>query len=97
MSYGKIQIKIAEPNVWENLSTLVWQSVHGKPLPKGCVIRFINGDITDYSPDNLIAVTRAQNLQLNHLNIQTYDIDSMKVALIDIEIRSQISKRKREN
>lgn len=96
MSYGKIQIKIAEPNVWENLSTLVWQSVHGKPLPKGCVIRFINGDITDYSPDNLIAVTRAQNLQLNHLNIQTYDIDSMKAALLDIEIRSQISKRKQE-
>lgn len=96
MSYGKVQIKIAEPNVWENLSTLVWQSVHGKPLPKGHVIRFINGDITDYSPDNLMAITRAQNLRLNHLHIQTYDVDSIKAALIEIEIKSQISKRKRE-
>ena len=96
ISYGKIQIKVAEPNKWEWLATLIWQSVHKKTLPKGCVIRFANGDITDYSPENLVAVTRAQNAMLNHMHINAYDEDSLKAALLICELKMQKHKRERD-
>lgn len=94
--YGKIQIKIAEPNKWEWLATLIWQSVHRQALPKGYYIRFANGDITDYSPENLVAITKAQNAMLNHMHIKTYDADSLKAALLMCELRMQKNKRKKD-
>lgn len=93
--YGKIQIKIAEPKSWEWLATLIWQSVHKKALPDGCIIRFANEDITDYSPENLVAITKAQNAVLNHLHIHTYDADSLKAALLICDLKMQQSKRKK--
>lgn len=93
--YGKIQIKIAEPKSWEWLATLIWQSVHKKALPEGCIIRFANEDITDYSPENLVAITKAQNAVLNHLHIHTYDADSLKAALLICDLKMQQSKRKK--
>jgi len=95
ISYGKIQLKIAEPNKWEWLATLIWQSVHKKALPEGCIIRFANEDITDYSPENLVAITKAQNAVLNHLHIHTYDADSLKAALLICDLKMQQSKRKK--
>lgn len=95
ISYGKIQIKIAEPNKWEWLATLIWQSVHKKALPEGCIIRFANEDITDYSPENLVAITKAQNAVLNHLHIHTYDADSLKAAMLICDLKMQQSKRKK--
>lgn len=95
ISYGKIQIKIAEPKSWEWLATLIWQSVHKKALPEGCIIRFANEDITDYSPENLVAITKAQNAVLNHLHIHTYDADSLKAALLICDLKMQQSKRKK--
>lgn len=93
--YGKIQIKIAEPKSWEWLATLIWQSVHKKALPEGCIIRFANEDITDYSPENLVTITKAQNAVLNHLHIHTYDADSLKAALLICDLKMQQSKRKK--
>lgn len=93
--YGKVQIKIAEPKSWEWLATLIWQSVHKKALPEGCIIRFANEDITDYSPENLVAITKAQNAVLNHLHIHTYDADSLKAALLICDLKMQQSKRKK--
>ena len=93
--YGKIQIKIAEPKSWEWLATLIWQSVHKKALPEGCIIRFANEDITYYSPENLVAITKAQNAVLNHLHIHTYDADSLKAALLICDLKMQQSKRKK--
>lgn len=93
--YGKVQIKIAEPKSWEWLATLIWQSVHKKSLPEGCIIRFANEDITDYSPENLVAITKAQNAVLNHLHIHTYDADSLKAALLICDLKMQQSKRKK--
>ena len=95
LSYGKIQIKIAEPNVWENLCVLVWQSVNKRPFPKGCVIRFANGDITDYSPENLVILTRAQNAIINQRNIKTCDKESLEAAKLVADIIMASGRKKR--
>lgn len=97
ISYGRIQIKIAEPNVWENLATLVWQSAHKKALPKGHVIRFANNDNTDYSPENLIAVSRAQNAVINHLHINPYDAETLRAAILIADIKMEKKRRKKGN
>ena len=92
--YGKIQIKVAEPNKWEWLATLIWQSVHKQALPKGYVIRFANGDISDYSPDNLVAITKAQNAMLNHMNVKTCNADELKAMLLICDLKMTVTRRK---
>ena len=92
--YGKIQIKIAEPNKWEWLATLIWQSVNKQSLPRGHVIRFANGDITDYSPENLVAITKAQNAMLNHMNVATHNADEQRAMLLICDMKMTMTRRK---
>ena len=96
LSYGVIQIKIADPNVWEWLHILIWQSVHKQALPKGYIVRFADGDKTHYSPDNLVAVSRAQNAVINHLGIKTYDRESLEIAKTIANL-SMEKERRRKN
>ena len=63
-SDGYLWRKLAEPDVWRQVHILVWEEANG-PLPEGMLVTFLNGDRTDCSPDNLMAVSRDENAHLN--------------------------------
>lgn len=50
---------------WRFVHILVWEKHHGRELPKGHIVRFKDGDIDNLDPDNLVAVTRAENAVIN--------------------------------
>ena len=62
---GYLTVKLREPNVWGFLHELVWASVHGWPRPPGTVIAFRDGNRQNCDPDNLFAMTRADNMARN--------------------------------
>lgn len=62
-SDGYIWRKIAEPDVWRQRHILEWESRNG-PLPDGMLVTFLNGDRTDFRPENLMAVTLDENAHL---------------------------------
>ena len=53
--YGYIEIKIAEPSVWELKHRYVWQQAYG-PIPERHAIIFKNRNQLDCSLDNLLLV-----------------------------------------
>lgn len=70
---GHILMKVPEKNPYTNAPTrykakhvYVYEQVHG-PIPKGCVVFFLDGDNLNCDPENLIAVSRAELLNLNRL------------------------------
>ena len=58
-----IRVKVAEPNVWRQRSHIVWEEANGKPLPEGWILRRIDGDPSNDSPENLKAMPRSRHLQ----------------------------------
>lgn len=50
--------KVAEPNVWQMAHRWLWEQHHGA-IPAGWVVRFIDGDSTNITIDNLHCLPRA--------------------------------------
>ncbi len=61
---GYVRVKVAEPNIWRPRGHLVWEAAHGKPFPKGLVLRRKDGDRLNDEPENLVAVSRGQNIRI---------------------------------
>ena len=49
---------------WRFVHVIVWEQSNG-PLPKGNLVRFRDSDITNFSPGNLVALTRGENVVIN--------------------------------
>ena len=49
---------------WKSKGQHEWEKAHG-PMPEGCMIIFRDGDDSNYSVDNLVCVTKAQNETMN--------------------------------
>lgn len=50
-----IKREIARNNQWQLKQNYVWEQTHGKKLPKGMVVVFLDGDRMNYDPSNLVA------------------------------------------
>lgn len=61
---GYIFVKTAHPNRWALKHVFIYEQNHG-PLQKGFIVRFKDGNNTNFDPDNLEAIDRKLNLQLN--------------------------------
>ncbi|MBP6861378.1 MAG: HNH endonuclease [Neisseriaceae bacterium] len=83
---GYVVLKVAEPSVWRHAHKVEWEK-HNGPTPKGMVLRFIDGDKTNYAIENLELITRAENALRNSIHRYPPEVVSM--------IR-QVAKFKRE-
>ncbi|HBB28619.1 MAG TPA: HNH endonuclease [Clostridiales bacterium] len=92
---GYIQIKIQEGKFqhnWRGKHILIWEEHNGQ-LPKGHAILFGDGDKRNFSPDNLILVSRAQLARLNQNNLIQKDADLTRTALIIVDLKDKISEK----
>lgn len=96
---GYIMIKVAEPNVWRLKQRVIWEEIHG-PIPKDCVIRFLDGDKTNLDSDNLVCVNRNINKIINQNGLGTSgDIELGKtgIALAKLyEATYQVRKKQKD-
>lgn len=61
---GYKKVKVAEPNVWELVHRRNWEKLNGL-IPRGMMIRFIDGDRMNCSIENLMLVTRTEHALYN--------------------------------
>ena len=54
---------------WVPLHNLIWKELHGS-IPDGHFIRYLDGDVRNLDPSNLILVTRAENVIANRWQAQ---------------------------
>lgn len=66
---GILQRKVTDtgytPRDWKSEHSLVWEKHNGRPVPKGHIIRFRDGDRKNLDPENLILVNRRENAVIN--------------------------------
>lgn len=88
---GYIEIKTAEPNIWELKQRVIYEQHHGA-IPTGHNVRFRNGDRQDCSPDNLFLVDNHENALLNQrykLNHQPLELRDTLVLMARIDVKTQ--------
>ena len=60
-------IKIADPNQWRQSHYLIWEEYHGK-VKEGCLLRFIDGDKTNITIENIEMISKCENVRLNQMD-----------------------------
>ncbi len=66
---GLLQRKVTDtgctPRDWKSEHLLVWEKHHRRPVPKGHIVRFRDGDRRNFAPENLVLVSRRENAVIN--------------------------------
>ena len=89
--YGYVQIKVAEPNVWDLKHRVIYKEHYGE-IPDGHNIIFADGNKMNFDIDNLIAVSKSEMLILNNNNLRFEDKELTKVG---VNIAKVIDKAKK--
>jgi hypothetical protein len=85
--YKFIRISLGK---WQMLHVYNWEQVHGK-LPKGKILAF-KGSTDDCSIDNLILITRAENMKRN--SIQRYPEEIKQTIRVLTKLKKTINGKK---
>ena len=85
--YKWIRISLGK---WQMLHVYNWEQVHGK-LPKGKILAF-KGSTDDCSIDNLLLITRAENMKRN--SIQRYPEEIKQTIRVLTKLKKTINGKK---
>ena len=88
---GYIEIKVAEPNVWDLKHRAIYREYYGE-ISDGHNIIFADGNKMNFDIDNLIAVSKSEMLILNNNNLRFEDKELTKVG---VNIAKVIDKAKK--
>jgi hypothetical protein len=64
---GYHETKVADPKTWKQDHVMLWEQANG-PVPKHCIIRFIDGNKNNITLSNLMLINTAQNMTLNTIH-----------------------------
>ena len=97
---GHTMVKVCEdpdPNKsWRNKHVYEWEKLNG-PVPEGYMVRMVDPDRQDYSPENLVLVSLAQNIVLNkHFKRHQLNAGNIQSALVIADITLASAQRARE-
>ena len=98
-SDGYVDIKVQDGTKqknWRGKHSLVWEAHHGRPIPKGHVVIFADGNRRNFDPDNLLLVSRAQLARMNQTHLIKNDAELTKTGVIVADVLSKIGERKRK-
>lgn len=96
---GYIEVKVREHSpvpcsnkCWVMKQRLVWEEANGRRLKPGEVVLFCDGDRTNLDPENLVAVTQAENIGLYRIGRPYADRETLMDALKIVRLQSEIAK-----
>jgi hypothetical protein len=88
---GQYEMKMAEGMYqWKLLNRVIWERCNGK-IPKGHVVKFIDGDYENLEVTNLLAISKAQNMVRN--SYHNYPKEISQLIQLKGAITRQINKR----
>lgn len=77
---------------WKAVHVMAWEALNG-PLPRGKFVVFADRNQRNFAPSNLLAVTRAENMQRN--TCHRYPKEIARLIQLRGALNRQINKRER--
>lgn len=93
---GYIEIKVKDPNKWKLKHRYLWEKHNGK-IPKGMILIFKDNNKLNVCLDNLILISRAENMEINRKNDCKFTGDSKEaiINLTRLKLETRKARRKR--
>lgn len=92
--YGYIEIKVAEPNKWKLKHRVIYEKEFGT-IPKSHIVTFVDGNSRNFELDNLVLISRSENLVANEYKLHKRDKELTKIGLLIAKVIDKTNKRKR--
>ena len=94
---GYVEVKTAEPNVWELKHRVIWEQHHG-PIPEGRIIRFRDGNRENFDIDNLVLIDKQVNMEMVRTKMskppaELFD-SAVLVSRLNVETRKKHDNRR---
>lgn len=94
---GYIEIKISEPNKWEQLHRVLWKQSHGE-IPYGYCVVFKDGNKKNCVIENLELISRAENAIRNrHKSWKQYTEELKTTIRALATLKRRINNAKKQN
>lgn len=87
-----VDIKISDPNKWKGKHILLWEKVNG-PVPKGQIIIFADKNKRNFDIDNLLLMTRRQQLIMNRQSLIYENSELTKTGLAIARVQEAVTNR----
>ncbi len=91
---GYVEIKVAEPNKWMLKHRLVWQQANGE-IPEGHIVIFRDNNKHNISLENLMLISRSENLIINGHNLSGTINETKDLAVNFAKLVTTTNHRKR--
>jgi hypothetical protein len=91
---GYVEVKIADPDVWEYKHILIWEAAHGA-VPKGKVIIFADRNRLNLKLKNLLMISRSELAVMNRWGLIYANADLTMAGKTVADIKIKIADRKR--
>ena len=94
---GYVEVHVAQHrreranDQWVPKHRLVWEEANGRALRPDEIVLFANGDRRDFRPENLVAVTRAENQGLTKIGRPYADRETLMDALKTVRLNRAIA------
>lgn len=92
---GYWKIKVKEPNIWQLKSRHEWERIHGEKLRPDEAVLFLDKNPDNFSPDNLVKVTRAELARINQDNLRGEDPE-LNMAAVNLARLKTLAKDKQK-
>ena len=94
-----VYVKVADEDVpsrfnWKEKHRLIYEENYG-PIPEGYVVIFLDGNKRNFDPDNLMAISKADNARANQNGLRFDDPDLTKSGVGIAKVISTMGKRKK--
>lgn len=86
---GFTMVKVAEPNKWELKHRVIWEVLHGS-IPDGLTVAFGDGDRSNFSPDNLILISRKQLAIMNKMGLKRINAEYTKSGMLIADLKLRV-------
>lgn len=93
---GYYEIKVAEPNVWKLKHRVVYENANGS-IPNDCMVIFADGNKKNFNLNNLVLVSKSENLHMNRNSLRFTDAELTKTGLIITKIKLKLGEKKNKS
>lgn len=88
--YGYVEVKTKEPTKWELKHRVLYRNYNGS-IPKNHIVIFADGNRLNFSKDNLVAISRNENLILNRKKLKFDNKELTKSGILIAKVVDKIN------
>lgn len=92
---GYIEIKVKDPGTWKLKHRVIWEQHNGK-IPVGMIVIFKDNNPLNCSLDNLMLISKDENLKINRIGANEYKGIEKEILLNSIRLKNAIKSKYRK-